>query len=404
MDLSNVRIREHFGLASNDTHTGHFNFIISPPKNKGSVEKDDYVLVDHPRLGEACQILAVVKDITSYEEVAGSTIDRVGKLLATAEIIGYVDLRRQNRPLQKLLVPPNPGCRVYVPFVNFVEDVLNRNLRGEPYAQPILLGKMEATQNEEEQNQDKISCFLDAQEITTKHTLIAGMTGAGKTNVAKVLIQELVDKTGTPIVILDQTGEYTNVQSTKVQVLIFAAKPEKAQKRLENQNNQVKSLGEKPDREILAKEVKPGQLIILNGEGITTEERRTFYGSCLEALWKNRSTEITEPFLLFLEEAEDFKGDKLDQMVTEGRKNRIAVCLISIHPTELGDKVLSQVGNLIVGKVVAKDDVEYLTSMTNVGSGVLANLVTGEWIINGVNRLRPMKVQVTKKLGSAPSN
>jgi DNA helicase HerA-like ATPase len=398
MDLSNVRIREHFGLASNDTHTGQFSFLVSPPKNRGSVEKEDYVLVDHPRLGDACQILAVIKDVASYEEVAGSTVDRIGKLLATTEIIGYVDLRNQNKPFHKLLVPPNPGSRVYVPLVNFLEDILNRNMKGEPFAQPLFFGKLEGSSNEEEQKQSKISCFLDAQELTTKHTLIAAMTGAGKTHTAKILIQELSSKTKTPIVILDHIGEYTNLQLTKDQVSILAAKPEKAAKKLQNKKAQVKSLSEKTEKEILAKEVKPGQIVILNGEGLTVEERRTFYGNCLKTLWKNRTDEITDPFLLVVEEAEDLKGETLDQMVTEGRKVGIAICLISIHPTELGGKVLSQIGNQIVGKTTDKNDVEYLTNMTNAGSGVPPNLAVGEWIINGVNRSRPLKVQAKENL------
>ncbi len=107
MDLSNVRIREHFGLVSNDTHTGQFCFLVSPPKNRGSVEKYDYVLVDHPLFGEACQVLAVITDITSYEEVAGSTIgDKMGKMLATAEIIGYIDLRNEIRPIEQSFSSP----------------------------------------------------------------------------------------------------------------------------------------------------------------------------------------------------------------------------------------------------------------------------------------------------------
>ena len=111
MDLSNVRIREHFGLVSNDTHTGQFCFLISPPKNRSGLEKHDYVLLDHPLFGEVCQILAVITDITSYEQVAGGSSigDKMGKMLATAEIVGYIDLRNDNKPLCEVLVPPNPG-------------------------------------------------------------------------------------------------------------------------------------------------------------------------------------------------------------------------------------------------------------------------------------------------------
>ena len=96
MDLSNVRIKEHFGIVTNDTSTNQFSFLVSPPKNRESIEKEDMVSIDHPRYGDACQIIAQVKEITSYEEVAGSTIgERLGKLQATAQIIGYFDLRNE---------------------------------------------------------------------------------------------------------------------------------------------------------------------------------------------------------------------------------------------------------------------------------------------------------------------
>jgi DNA helicase HerA-like ATPase len=304
MDLSNVRIREHFGLVTNDTHTGQFSFLVSPPKNRGTVEKQDYVLIDHPLLGESCPVLAEIKEITSYEEVTGSTIgERMGKMLATADVIGFVDLKRENRPLQKMLLPPNPGGRVYVPLGKFLEDTLNRNVKGEFFTQPLYLGKLEASTAEEEQTHKQINCFIDAQELTTKHTIIAAMTGAGKTHTAKVIVQELATKTKTPIVIVDQAGEYTDIQDVESPVIVLAAKPEKVAKKIQNKKIVIKSLNEKNEKETLAKEVKPGQITILNGKGLMAEERRTFFAYSLKTLWKNRTDEITEPFFLLIEEA-----------------------------------------------------------------------------------------------------
>ena len=76
-------------------------------------------------------MFAEIKEITSYEEVAGSTIgDRIGKRLATAQIIGYIDLRNEARPMRKLLVPPNPGSRIYMPYASFLEDVFSRGTDG----------------------------------------------------------------------------------------------------------------------------------------------------------------------------------------------------------------------------------------------------------------------------------
>jgi len=381
MDLSNVRIREHFGIASNDTHTGQFSFLVSPPKNRGSVEKQDYVLVDHPLLGEACQVLAVIKEITSYEEVAGSTIgDKMGKMLATAEIVGYIDLRNELRPLCKVLVPPNPGCRVYVPLTKFLEDALNRNAKGEAFKTPIQIGMLEASTAEQTENNGKIKCYVDAQELTSKHTLIAATTGAGKTHLAKVLIMEITGKTSNPIVVFDSYGEYASHLSNSIQAAIINAKSEKTAKN--------------PEKEYLAKEIKQGQITILNAQDLTPEEKRTFYIESLKSLLKLRNEEKVKPLFLLIEEAENLKGETLDQVVAEGRKNGLSACLLTTHPTELGGKILSQMGNQIIGKTTDKDDIEYLANLTGSANGSLSSLAVGEWIINGINANRPMKVQL----------
>ena len=395
MDLSNIRMREHYGLLTNDTNTSKFSFHVSPPKTKDSVAKEDYVIVDHPVFGETCPVLGRIIEITSYQEVAGSTIgDRIGKMLATTEIIGYVDLKKEKRPMRNLLVPPNPGSRVYLPTVNFLEDALNRNQKGEAFSKPLLFGS-EASSTEGQQNQIRVN--IDAQELLSKHTLIAAMTGAGKTYAAKILIQELSDKTDTPIVIIDYDGEYTNVKPAKSKVVILAARPEKTAKKTQTKQAQVESLCDKNEKDFLSKEVKQGQITILNCQGLSAEDRHVFFLKYLKTLCKNRTDEKIEPFFLLIEEAENFKGETLDQVVAEGRKNGIAVCLISIHPVELGGRVLSQIGNQIIGKTTNKDDLESLSDMTGVDRNVLRHLAVGEWIINGINRSGPIKVQAKEK-------
>jgi DNA helicase HerA-like ATPase len=245
MDLSNVRIREHFGLVSNDTHTGQFCFLVSPPKNKGNVEKYDYVLIDHPLFGEACQVLAVITDITSYDEVAGSTIgDKMGKMLATAKIEGYIDLRNEIKPIGKLLVPPNPGCRVYIPLKKFLEDILNRNAKGEVFKVPIQIGTFEGSSAHEQDSNGSIRCFIDAQELTAKHAIITAVAGAGKTHTAKLLIQEISNKTPSQIIVFDPYNEYTNNLETQAKAIV---------------------VNSKMDKDSLSKELKRGQISILNG-------------------------------------------------------------------------------------------------------------------------------------------
>ena len=121
MDLSNVRIKEHFGIVTNDTSTNQFSFLISPPKNrKHPKRKKQIICLDHPKNGDSCQVIAEVKDITSYEEVAGSTIgERVGRLHAMAQIIGYFDLRNEPRPMKKPLIHPTQEAAYTYPTLNF---------------------------------------------------------------------------------------------------------------------------------------------------------------------------------------------------------------------------------------------------------------------------------------------
>jgi DNA helicase HerA-like ATPase len=374
MDLSNVRIREHFGLVSNDTHTGQFCFLVSPPKNRASVEKYDYVLVDHPLFGEACQVVSVITEITSYEDVAGGSSigDKVGKMLATAEIVGFIDLRNENKPLCKVLVPPNPGCRVYVPLKKFLEDTLNRNAKGEVFKTPIEIGMLEASSAEEPGNYFGLKSFVDAQDFTSKHTIITAVAGAGKTHTAKILIQEMADKTSSQIILFDPYNEYTSALNTVAKTV---------------------ELNAKIDKDTITKEIRKGQTTILNASGLTQQEKRSFYTDALQLLLKLRLEGKIKHLFIVIEEAENLKGETLDRVVAEGRKIGMFVCLLTTHPTELGGKILSQMGNQIIGKTTDKEDIEYLANMAGTADS-LSNLALGEWIVNGINANRAMKVHV----------
>ena len=373
MDLSNVRIREHFGLVSNDTHTGQFCFLVSPPKNKGSLEKYDYVLIDHPLFGEACQVLAVITDITSYEEVAGSTIgDKMGKMLATAKIEGYIDLRNEVKPMGKVLVPPNPGCRVYIPLKKFLEDILNRNAKGEVFKMPIQIGTFEGSSAHEQDSSGSIKCFIDAQELTSKHSLITAVAGAGKTHLAKLLIQEIYGKTPGQIIVFDPYNEYSNALETQAKAIV---------------------VNSKMDKDALAKEIKRGQTSILNGYGLSPKEKRAFYIEALQMLFKLRLEDKIKPLFLIIEESENLIGETLDQVVSEGRKTGIFACLLTTHPAQLGGSVLSQIGTQIIGKTTNKEDIENLSNMAGTSSS-LPYLALGEWIFNGIISNRPLIVHV----------
>ena len=374
MDLSNVRIREHFGLLSNDTHTGQFNFLVSPPKSRSGIEKHDYVLVDHPLFGEACQILATITDITSYEEVAGgsSAGDRLGKMLATAQIVGYIDLRNEAKPLCEVLVPPNPGSRVYVPLKTFLEDVLNRNAAGEVFKKPIQIGVFEASSAEETGINARVKWLLDSQDFTSKHTIITSVAGAGKTHTAKLLVKEIIEKNPIQIILFDPYNEYSKA-------------PNAIQKNI--------ALDVKTDKETLISELKKGQTTILTAQGLTLEEKQTFYTEIIKIILKLRFEGRIKPLFLVIEEGENLKGETLEDIVSQGRKTGVCLCLLTSHPIELGGKILSQMENQIIGKTIDTKDLETFANIAGTRS-VLPGLALGEWIVNGVGYSRPMKVYV----------
>ena len=250
MDLSNVQIREHFGLVSNDTHTEKFSFLVSPPKNRSTIEKNDFVLLDHPLLGETCQVLGEITDIASYEEIAGgSSGDRLGKMRATAEIMGCINLNNEVKPLRNVLVPPNPGSRVYVPTQKFLEDILNRNTKGEAFKTPIEIGVFDATSAEQTGDGGITKCFVDLQDFTSKHTIITAMSQTGKTNLAKNLVEAISKNLKIPILVFDYYNEYSGLLESKT---------------IELNRHQ----------ENLTKEIKNSSIINLAGQVMTTEEKK----------------------------------------------------------------------------------------------------------------------------------
>ena len=371
MDLSSIRIREHFGLIANDSHGDKFSFLISSPQGRLSLEKNDYVLVNHPLIGDAGQVLAVINEVSSYEEIAGSTVnDKKAKMLATAEIIGFIDLRKENRKIEKLLVPPNPGSRVYVPLRDFLEDVLNRNTKGESFRTPVQVGTLEGLSAEERaKTKDGIikSC-MDANEFTTKNTLISGVSGTGKTAITQKILTAIHEKATQRIIIIDPYDEYRHLSAAEFKIT------------------------SKPNQESLLKESETHKIMRLTAKGLLIQERQSGYVEFLKLVLKLRLEEKIDPILLVVEEAEILKGSALEEAVTSGSKIKLALCLLTTHPSELGGKILSNISNQLIGKTIDAEDKLFLKN--TIGKTDIAELLVGEWIINGVNRDRPLKTHV----------
>jgi hypothetical protein len=381
MDLTSTRIKEHFGIVTNDTNTTQFSFLISPPKNRESIEKQDIICLDHPLYGEACQVLAEVKEVSSYEEVAGSTIgDRAGKKLATARIIGYADLRNENKPLNRLLAPPNPGSRIYMPYASFLEDILNRGADGKVYAQKLYLGKAEVTALSQDGSDQRINFYLNAADVTSKNTLISAVDGAGKTCLATIIAEELASKTGHPMVIIDPGNEYERLKTPSNQNQAF--------------NVQTIAINSKTPRitqEILTKKIRQNQITIITAQDLSFTEKNESYTFILNELERNTLEKPNQSFLLIIENADNLAANVIQGILSvKGRS--IAIVLITSHPTLLGGKTLSQIQTQIVGKTTDPQDLALLNNIVDSSDEQLSGLRMGEWVINGLNMSRPTRI------------
>jgi DNA helicase HerA-like ATPase len=426
LDQTNIRVKEHCGLVTNDTGTDQFSFLISPLKNRAAVEKESYIAIDHPVYGDAFPVLAVVKEIKSYEEVAGSTLgDRIGKMLATAEVVGFVDARENDRQLRKLLIPPNPGSRVFMPYAEFVEDTYGRDPKGKTFRPALHIGKIDAYATATNNEIKQIRFFLDPKELMNGHSLIAAIGGAGKTHTATILVEELANKTEHPTVILDPYGEYGGIYTPipgtpaaaeypfSFNVSVLTANPPAADKSAEENPDSPHQLSvkvlprqwaaqpnEKTEREIksaLEESIKANRVTIVNAAGLSIQDRKALFESCLKALLKSRLEAKTEPVFVVIEDAEDLKRELLEEIAHEGRKTGIRLCLLSTHPSELGGKVLSHMATQFLGKTTDRDDIEYLKNMARDAAALLPQLMVGELIINRIRTKQPMQVAVRKR-------
>ena len=362
MHLNKVRMKEHSGIVTNDTSTTQFSFVVSPLKNRAHVEKNDYIALNHPTLGETCPIIATVQEIRSYEQVAGSTLsERVGKMMATAKIIGYTDIEKKNKQIQTLVIPPDPGSRVYLFYSEFLQQIFTTDTQGKTYNPPLHIGKTAETAINQNEDTKQLNYYLDPKNVTKTHTLITAVGTSGKTYTAKIIIKELVNKTQQPIIVFDPYNEYFTTD--------------------EQNQFDYKAMNLTTPRE-LVKTIKPKQVTTLIPEKVNTENKNSFYAQALETLWKARLNETAPPFTLIIENAETIEPKKLEQVVYEGTKYGISLILISKQPSQLGTNILSQMTTQIIGKTADSNYLNYLKNILPQDVTKIPKLKQEEWIIN----------------------
>ena len=162
------------GKITGKLSTMEFSFLVDT-----EAKKFEYLQVYHKNYGYVlCQVVELIKDID--------------KEIAKCSVIGYKD---KSGGVKSVRTPFEVGTEVLLAEDKFISEILKL----EKEKEGAFIGRLEGR---------KIDIFLDMNKLLTKHVSILAKTGAGKSYVAGVLVEEIMDK-GVPLLIIDPHGEYS---------------------------------------------------------------------------------------------------------------------------------------------------------------------------------------------------
>lgn len=161
------------------TTTSNFRFKVDDTRN---TRKFDFIQVMHSSYGYVlCQVVEIEKEKDST--------------VALSNVIGYKD---HENTLRQPRTPLEPGSEVLIADDNFIKDIIKLDAKDTAF-----VGTLEGKEN--------INIKIDLKKLLTKHIAILAKTGAGKSYVAGVLIEEIMQKK-VPLLIIDPHGEYSQLK------------------------------------------------------------------------------------------------------------------------------------------------------------------------------------------------
>ena len=215
LDVENHGLKRA-GVIYGDVGTTQFTCSVTST----ALEQGDYIQVLHEKFGWVLGRVDEIKrktnltDKKAKELLKGGDVDIEETILATVVIIGYRD---EKGLLQYPRIPFNVGNIVYFANDNFIKKVIGIEEITETGA---YIGRLFKHKN--------IRILLDINNMVQKHVSVLAKTGAGKSYLTGVLLEELLKKNVTAVII-DPHGEYQSLKHPAKKTKVhdeFGVKPE----------------------------------------------------------------------------------------------------------------------------------------------------------------------------------
>ncbi|NPA74856.1 MAG: ATP-binding protein [Euryarchaeota archaeon] len=187
------------GVIYGDVGTTQFTCTVTSPL----LEQGDYVQVLHEKFGWVLGRVDEIKRKTNLTEkrakelLKGEEVNIEETILATVVVIGYRD---EKGLLQYPRIPFNVGSIVYFATDEFIKKVIGIEEIKETGA---YIGRLFKHKN--------IKIYLDINNMVQKHVSVLAKTGAGKSYLTGVLLEEFLKKDVTAVII-DPHGEYQSLK------------------------------------------------------------------------------------------------------------------------------------------------------------------------------------------------
>lgn len=201
---------DEVGIVQGESSVGYFEFVVNP---EARLKFGDFVVV---RNQEDENVLAVVRKVENSNLLLSEGRFTYGSLrrevelygsfkgaelnLAVARVLGKLVMRdgRVVTPLPSNRVPILNGESVFRASREILESLYSRD-------EGVIIGELLT-------REDGVKVALDVDKLVSRHFAVLAVTGAGKSNTVSVIADEIVNRFGGTIIILDPHSEYITLK------------------------------------------------------------------------------------------------------------------------------------------------------------------------------------------------